>query len=235
MTNKEKIIKVTKQLYPTGRAFKMPYDSDLYTLHRALAESEKDAYEDAASLMDVILPDNSEFTSDDATDWERRLAITTNLATPLADRKLAIKRKMASPGTQPAKGHYLYLQTQLQNAGFSVYVRENLKPIYPDGFEYYNPADVNVTVMGESQLDDDMALGGRQLKWYVNHLAINSIENQVDTHFDFGDILNCTFFIGGQNWGTFANVASSREDEFRQLVLSLKQPQDIGILLINYT
>ena len=45
--------------------------------------------------------------------------------TSLAVRKAAIARKLGQPGRVKARQSYLYLQKQLQDAGFDVYVYEN--------------------------------------------------------------------------------------------------------------
>ena len=143
----DKILKLTRQLYPTGRAWKLPFNGYFETLHKALALSEERAYNDAVSTLYSLLPDNPNFTTADATDWERRLGLITNTTTALSIRMMAIKRKMQSPGANPAKGHYLHLQNQLQLAGFNVYVYENIIYNYPTGFSQYDPAAINPVIL----------------------------------------------------------------------------------------
>lgn len=227
------IVELARQLYPSGRAFKMANESYLHKLHRALAVTQAQAYEDLVNILYAMLPDNETFSSDDATDWERRLAIATNLLTSLADRKLAIKRKMAAPGTQPAKGHYLYLQTQLRLAGFDVYVHENMIPTYPSGFDTYNPAVLNPAILTANQHGNGLQHGLQSHR--INKVIVNSIDNDTDIYFNVGNTLRCTFFIGGQTLGTYATVSSSREVEFRQLVLKLKHAHLIAYLFINFS
>src|SRR5687767_5121626 len=110
----EKIITLTKQLYPTGRAFRVAVDSYKLRLHNALAISEAQAYADALSTLDSALPDNDDFTEEDAAAWEHRLGLISNELVPLETRKAAIIRKMNHPGTVPARQHYTYLESQLQ-------------------------------------------------------------------------------------------------------------------------
>src|SRR5688572_11845637 len=136
----DKIKSLTKQLYPTGRVFKMPVGGFFEKLHNGLAESENRAYEDAVSILDSALPDNDKFTSADASSWEKRLGLITNTSVSLDDRKLSIIRKMAHPGSVKGRQHYLYLQGQLQAAGFDLNVYENrytnnglVDPINPGG------------------------------------------------------------------------------------------------------
>jgi len=234
MSTLDKIMKLTRQLYPTGRAWKLPFQGFFEQLHAGLAVSEADAHDDAVSTLDSILPDNPRFTEQDATDWERRLGMITNEATPLEDRKLAIQRKMAAPGTNPAKAHYLYIEQQLQAAGFTVYVHENLIPLYPSGFDSVGP----YTLYGSSNLEyveyDDQQYNGASYGQKYNNLIVQKLDKEQDNAFDSGATLRTSFFIGGQTLGTYANVDATREEEFRKLIISLKQPQTVGYLFINF-
>ncbi|MCE3278024.1 MAG: hypothetical protein K0S44_215 [Bacteroidetes bacterium] len=232
----DKILALTKQLYPTGRAFKMPLNGYLEAFHRGLAVSEAQAYQDALAIHNSILPDNANFTADDATDWERRLGMVDGSANTLSVRKLAIQRKLNYPGNTPEKGHYLHLEEQLQSAGFNVYVYENRFPLYPTGYFTKTPEQVT----GLSNLKSKVQYGQKNYGlfkyggYYANKI-VNHIEEERDYHFDLGGTLKCTFFIGGNPIGSYANVPTTRKDEFRQLILRIKQVQDVGFLLINYT
>jgi len=126
----EIILKLTKRMYSTGRAFLIPASSDIEKMHIGLNVSEEEAFVAATSgILDTILADNDNFTTDDAADWERRLAIRSTPLTSLDDRKTAILRKYATPGDIPARQHWLYIQTQLQASGFNVFVHENKFPV----------------------------------------------------------------------------------------------------------
>lgn len=227
------IIALTKQLLPTGRAFKVPENGWLDSLLYALSLSENKAYNDALSIQNSILPDNDLFSVDDATDWERRLGLITNDATTLADRKAAIKRKMNHPGTIKARQHWLYIQAQLQAAMFPVYVYENR---FPDGMGGYTQQSVFDIIGGGTvgfQHGDKQHGDGQHGGAYPN-IIVNYIEEARDSNFYVGDNLRCTFFIGGPTLGSFANIPVSRKDEFRQLILKLKATQMVGYLLVNY-
>jgi hypothetical protein len=231
----EKIQKLTRQFYPTGRAFALPFDSYIFRLHRALSISQGQAYEDSIAILYSLLPDNDKFTSDDATDWERRLAITTNLSLPLETRKAEIRRKMAAPGIQPAHGHYLYLQRQLHAAGFNnVYVYESFFATYPSGWDYTNPADLNGAILSEVQ-QGQFQQGDWQQGFYINELVGNNTDNNKDIRFDPGG-MNAVFFIsaGPNTPGVYTNVSLSREAEFRRIVLKFKQLQTVGVMFLNF-
>lgn len=232
----KRILKLTDQLYPSGRAFKLAKDSDFSKLHEALGLSEERAYNDALAILDSILPDNDNFSLDDASDWERRLGLITNLSVSLDDRKSAILRKMNHPGTIPARQHFLYLEGQLQSAGFDVFVFENKFPDGGGGIETRDPITVSGGAsltpvqmgdfqMGDTQMGSGIGLEGR---------CVNYIDEQLDVAFNVGANLRSTFFIGGDPVGDFADVDLERKDEFRQLILKIKPAQTVAYLFINY-
>lgn len=256
---RDKIVRLVRQLYPKSRIYKLPEDSYWFRLEKAEAVSKSRAYEDANAILFSILPDNDNFSESDATDWERRLGLISNPSVSLANRKLAIERKMNHPGTILARQHYLYLQGQLQAAGFDVYVHENrLDDGYGD-LAAVDPADFieipEVGELGEFELDefelgnattvfpelfnfselDTFDLGGNELNG-IEYIALiaNSLDPNSDAGFSIGTNYRSTFFIGGEEPGTFADVDAERETEFRQLVLKIKPSQTIAYLLINY-
>ncbi len=230
----EQIVKLSKQLFPTGRAFRLKGDGQI--LIRALAQSEKRAYNDALSIKDSALPDNENFTAEDATDWERRLGLVTNSSVPLADRMMAIQRKMNHPGNIPARQSATYMEGQLRAAGFDVYVFANRFDDGMGGFETETPEEFSpgypindIEFSDDLEFGDDVEFGGN----YANQIA-NSIYQSVDDAFGVGGNFVNTFFIGGAVAGTYADVSQEREIEFRQLILKLKPQHSVGFLLINY-
>jgi hypothetical protein len=223
----EKILALHTQLLPTGRAFRMRGDRE--KLFSAITNVEATAYENAISFLDSLIPDNDRFTSQDATDWERRLGLITNLSVSLSDRKKAILRKMSFP--EP-NGNYLYIQQQLRTAGFDVYVYENRFASYPTSYEPENPATINPAILSE-RMHGEFQHGDGQ-SHYFNNIVVNSIDNAQDILFNLGNNLNFTFFIGGATLGTYANVSAARETEFRQTILQIKQVRHAAILYVNY-
>jgi hypothetical protein len=256
-----KIIKLTKQLYPTGRAFKIPEGGWYYRLHVGLAQSEARAYAAVTGVLDGILPDNPRFTADDASAWERRLGLIDGTGVSLEDRKAAIRRKMNHPGPIAARGNWMYVEAQLQLAGFQVWVHENRFSDGAGGWVTVGPwnalVDVDYGQLGEYELGEfelgsdesyyseffncaelgEMELGEMELgSCNYNQKVVNSIDAEVDAGFYVPtNNLKATFYIGGQVFGTFADVPASREIEFRQLILKLKQTQNVAFLLVNYT
>lgn len=232
----EVLLKLTKQLYPTGRAFKIPYLSDFERLHKALDVGEGNAVKDAIAIQDSVLPDNPNFTTDDATDWERRLGLITNQATALSLRMLAIKNKLNYPTLNPAKEHWQNLEAQLQAAGFNVYVYENRFPLYPTGYFTKTPIDITgdytlLSYVEHGQIQHGQAEHGY---WYNNKVA-NHIDESRDLVFDIGNNFRSTFFVGGNPIGSYASVPTSRKNELRQMILKLKPVQTVAFLFITYT
>lgn len=246
MDVKKNILKLKKQLYPKGRAFNYNETSVLQAFHRGLAEPLKQAYNNAKSILDSLLADNPNFTTVDATQWERRLAITSNPNTDLSDRKKAIIRKLQHPGQVAARQHRLFIENQLRLAGFDVRVYEN---------RFYDNQNNLTTLTAE-------AVGGVQHGEFqhgeVEHgdfqstIIANYIDEQRDENFNVGNNFRSTFFVASNDLGTIdslgvtilnqsastsdriANIPVSRKNEFRELILKLKPTQTVGYLLVNY-
>ncbi len=204
------------------------------TLHNGLLVSEEQAYIDALAIFNSLLPDNNNFTADDAEDWERRLGMITNPLVSLTDRKAAILRKLRAPYTNKGRGHYLNLERELQTAGFNVFVFENIFYNYPYIPNTINPALLNPNILSFLQYND-FQYGDQQYGGYLNNICVNHIDEARDIIFNIGQNLRATFFIGANPVGTYADVPLIRKAEFRQTILKIKQTQDVGILFINYT
>ena len=247
----DKILALTKRLYPKGRAFNIRVNSNRERLHKALDVSEATAYNDALSILDAILPDNDNFTDEDATRWEQRLGMIDGSNTTLANRKLAIARKMNHPGTIPARQSIDYIEQQLQDAGFNVFAyRSNGMGIVQVLSSAGNVPQLGSTQLGQSQLGGVYGyyaqyftcaqlgasqLGQTQLNscWYNNNL-INNIDEALDANIYITNQFEWLFYIGGPTLGSFANVDASRKNEFRQLLLKLKPVNSAAHLLIDY-
>ena len=196
-------------------------------LHEGLILSEERLYNDAISILDSILPDNNNFTEDDATAWERRLGLIISLDVPLSDRKRAIARKMQHPGTQKPRQHFLYVQEELRKAGFDVYVYENRFPDGSGGYETKTPQEVAISPIGFEAQHGQFQHGQLQHGAVLVEKIVNSIDSFVDAPFDVGDNLKSTFFISSSTLGVNAIILESRMLEFRQLVLKLKPVQTV--------
>lgn len=220
------------QLFPTGRAYRTPVGSFKEKLRNGISNSLKQTADDSYSVLYSILPDNENFTEEMATRWEGLLGLITNPSVPLADRKQAIIRKMNHPGNILARQSRDYIESQLQLAGFDVYVYENIPAQNPGTF--FGPGLSGIAE--HSDMVEHMETGmehGSLLLW--NDVVANSINWEEDQYFDIGQNLKCTFFICGSMTGVFADVTQERRIELRQLILRLKPTQAIAYLGINYT
>jgi uncharacterized protein YmfQ (DUF2313 family) len=230
-----KIKRLTQQLYPTGRAFKMPLNGVFDKNVDALNSSEVTAFDDAMSTFDSLFPDNSNFTADDAERWEERLGMIVNNSIGITERKIAIIRKMNHPGTIPARQNFGYLQDQLQAAGFNVYVYENIfaGPVTMSPTDILGSTLVGLWDFGDSEFGE-VEFGDSQTGSVFQDCVANYIDSNLDEWFDTGDNLRNTFFIAGEYIDTFASVDLARKYEFRQLILKIKPVQTVGFLFVNF-
>lgn len=231
----DKIMTLTRQLFPKGRAFKMPFGGDFEKLMRAAAKSEERVIQDLLSIHNSILPDTNLFTEEDATDWERRLGLLTVTGVSLANRKLAIGRKLNFPGAQKGRQSGGYLQQQLQAAGFPVFVHENRFSDGMGGWVTKTPFELSgvapIVTFGHGDVQHGTNQHGGT---FGTAIIANHIDEALDATFDIGGNFRSTFFIGGAVAGSYAVVDPLRKQEFRRLVLTIKPVQAIGLLFINY-
>ena len=231
MSRFDDILKLTKQLYPTGRAFRMAEGKTITKFMYALGKSEARAYDFAESTLFRILADNDNFTEEDASLWEARLNLKVDPGVDLETRKALINRKYSYPGGEIYRQNYQFIENQLREAGYNVWVHENR---FPDGSGGYYYDDV-LTDGGTQHSDDvehseDVEFGGGNLDLVANYPISGE-------QFNIGDDENQkgTFFIGGQNYPDRAIVRPDLEIEFRKLVLTLKPANTVAILLIDFT
>jgi hypothetical protein len=238
MAYQDKLLRVAKLLQPNGWAFSVPHDGAMYKLYRALMSDNIGGfgrlYNDIVGLQDALMPDNPNFTIEDARAWYRRLGLYDSGTVPLADMKMAIAQKQSWAGTPLNKQNYLYIQEQLRAAGFDVYVYENR--FFP-GPVTKTPAEIlggifPVAMMGYVQYG--VAQYG-QLSASAVTKVVNYLEEDKDALFVITPLgYRSTFYIAGATIDTFADVPESRKIEFRQLILKLKAAQVCGLLFVNY-
>jgi hypothetical protein len=221
------LLKISRQLFPTGRAFKMPFYGFFEGLEKGLIRSEERLYNDSVSILDSSLPDNSNFGTDDASAWEARLGMIDGTGIDLPDRMLAITRKLQFPGQAKARLSVTWFRSQLQAAGFNVYVYENLDNASPYSI-YGDVGELNYIEFGEYEFHET------EFGQDYNNKIVNYIEEGADNNFDDGGTFRTSLIIGGPTVGSFGTVNVNRKEEFRQLILKLKGTQYIVYLFINY-
>jgi len=228
------LLNLTKQFSPSGRAFRILKNSIKEKFFEALNVSEATAIQASKDILNSILPDNANFTTEDAANWERRLGIITNDSTSLDARKLAIKRKINHPGYLKARQHPLYLQKSLQDAGFDLYVFENK---FFEGGVWITKQPSEVFAGAEYLIayhTPQVRHGNIRHGLYGFPKVANHVKKQRDDAFDIGSNYRSTFFICGSTLGQMAVIEATRELEFRQLVLRLKPAQTIAYYYILF-
>jgi len=209
----------------------------LWRLHRALNKSFERLWADAKSISYSMLPDNPFFTMDDAVAWYRRLGLYNSGSVSLTDMKAAIRQKLSFPVTPLNAQHYTYIEAQLQAAGFDVYVYEN-RFYVSSTWVTETPSEILGTDEGNAYLNE-FSLGDTDLnhEWDFDNVTLiaNYLEESKDAHFAIAPNYRSTFFVASATIDTFASAPLARKQEFRQLLMKLKQQTAIGFLFINYT
>lgn len=258
----DKLLKLTRQLYPTGRAFKMPFGGYLEGLHKAINLTHAQLWNDSVSIISSMpldkYYDGMPFTFDplpagtpagttsDATDWERRLGLPDHSADGAAPaaRYALIQAQYCYPTvpftiSNPNRGIVGYLESVLQAAGFDVVVFQNGCWNGVGGGTLTAPEDYpNGTqyLLGNDfgEFNFGQANFGGHL--YSNLIA-NHIQEAADATFIVRD-LRSTFYVAGpgsnQSTMNMATVPAQLHDQFRQLILRIKPVQTIGFLFVNY-
>jgi hypothetical protein len=219
------LMKLTRSLYPTGRAFRIPREGNLEAIHAGLAISEQEAIDALLTIFDSLLADNENFDEELASLWERRLGIISSPFTSLEDRRAAIRRKYNKGlGLNRAKLARSRMEAQLQAANFNLNVFENLAGNSPND-------DIGTLVglyqHGQRQHGQQTSGGLTGLDIIANH-----IEPSRDLNFQIGNPRRL-FYVGGPTFPEFVDVPESRYLELRQLIMSIKPLHMVGILLVN--
>lgn len=226
MTYTNLLFDLVRQLYPTGRAWSYVKGGVFYNLHLSINRSLIRFIESCISFLDSHFPDNDNFNVDDCSLWEYRLGLVTNPLLSVPVRRQAILRKMAFPSNIKARQSAIYMEHQLQLAGFNVYVHENSYP-------YQTPGDIVAIALGNTQHSDNIQHGGGTTHGSLGFDVIANLA-VVDENYSVGGVLWATFFIGGLNLGDVANVPQIRALEFKELVLKLKPAHLVAYTFIDY-
>lgn len=220
-------------LYPTGLAFTFPKFGIGDKLHEGINVSFIRIINDCRSTLDSLIPDNENFNADDCSLWEYRLGLRTNIYADIADRRSAIFRKMSRGRNVKARQSRTYLEYQLRTAGFDVYVHENG---FLEGgvWVYKTPTDITSSALNLTQHGGISQHGSGIQHGAVSSQVIANSSNPNESFSVGSGNQWATFFIGGQVLGTTATIPSSREVEFRELVLRLKPCHLVAYTFINF-
>lgn len=224
ISDADDIVKLKKQLLPTGRAFSVPVGGDFEKLLLGLADEESDSFNDALGLLDIIIPDNSNFTIADAEKWEKVLSISSSEDDSLANRKAAIYRKMQFPGNVKGRQHKNYLEGQLKAANFDVKVYE-----YGDVKDYFT----NKVHSLETEHSLNTTHGGGYDIPFYNEIVANYLDKDMEVPVNPTiDNLRNIFWIAGSTFNEFPNIPPFRLEEFRHIILTIKPLHTVAFLRI---
>lgn len=232
---KEQLLKLTKHLYPDGRAFRLYDNNVIGQLHKALMQSENRFLNDLKGIYDSILPDNFNFTTEDAEDWERRLGLPTNPNLTLQQRKLAIKRKLNHPGDILGRQSIEFIQYSIQQVFPSLYVHQNNFSGVAKA-----PYEVAGTMHSTSTEHGSVTHGNAIGDVIIDYLEPNIDE---DRYFDYvystGSTVNLenfyrfTFFVADKNL-EFVDIPANQQRQLRQIILNVIPANMICFAFVNY-
>lgn len=217
---KDVLLKLVKQLHPTGRAWNLQNESDFESFYIANNVQLERFVNDSADLLNSILPDNSNFTESDCFDWEVRLGLITNTSLSLEVRKEAIIRKMNYPGNQLARQNYRFLEYSLQKAGFDLYIYENTSLILPNA---------NIINRYGQKRYGQIRYGKR-----IGNVCIEYLDEILDQGHDVSNSLKESFFVSSIDVNVNATVPISRKLELRELIIKIKPLNTVGFLNIDF-
>jgi hypothetical protein len=215
------------QLYPTGRAFYKPKGGTFDLLHDAINLSFLRFVNDYKNLIDASIPDNENFTKEDASFLEYNYGLSDRTGSNLEFRKAGLRRKIGHPNNIKARQSKSFIEDQLRLSGFDVRVFENTLP-------YKTPSEVAGTIVDTTEHGGDTQHGNGTFHGGVTSQVIaNKIDE--DESYGVGANLWASFFICGQNLGENAVIPEIRRREFRELVLKLKPAHLAAYIFINFT
>lgn len=218
------ILKLKRQLLPTGRAFFVPVGGEFEKLLLGMADKESETLNDAFALLDAIIPDSDSFTAEDATRWERVLSIPTNELNTLSDRMASIYRKLQFPSNARGRQHKNYLEGQLKAANFDVKVYE-----YGDVKDYFN----NKVHSLDTVHSYSTTHGSGFVVPFYNEIVANYLDGSMETPVTPTlDNLRNIFWIAGETFDDYPNIPPYRIEEFRQIILTIKPLHTVAFLRI---
>lgn len=219
---------IKDNLYPTGRAFYAPIGGNFDLFKNAIINVFSSFLLDVDLFFDSVFPDNENFDSRDADLWEYQLGMTQITGLTIEERRVNILLKLGYPNNVDSRTNSSFIESQLQAAGFDLYIHEN---VYP----YIDPSDVANLSLDQNKHSDNLLHGQSSLHGGGNFQVIaNKIDSNEQFSIGSSENLYSTFFIGGPNLGDFATVDSNRESELREIVIKLKPLHTTAFIFINF-
>jgi len=231
------------ELYPTGRAFYKPKGGTFDLLHDAINLSFLRFINEYNNLINSSIPDNENFTKEDASFLEYKYGLSDRTGNDLDFRKSALRRKIGHPNNIKARQSRSFIEDQLRLSGFNVRVYENIPtfstgdggissttpiPIYKNSWRKLGGSVIDATQHGgNTQHGEGTFHGGVTFEVIANKI-------DPDESYGVGNNLWASFFIGGDELGENAVIPESRRREFRELVLKLKPAHLAAYIFVNF-
>lgn len=221
---------------PNGRAWRLYKTNNdknnIYKLFEAIGEIKAICYHKIMGIMSMLIPDNDNFTAEDATKWEDIMALDSNI-TDLDSRKQIIYQKMSQGGNSRYKLSAKYIEHQLQIAGFNVFIHENR--VLNTTTNKYEWEDWSSYVTTTSYQYGEVEYGDIEYgQQKTTGVLANYVDETKDEQFTIGSNHAYLFIVGGATLGTHASVDSTKKDALRKLILRLKPLNTACIMLVNF-
>jgi len=233
---------LVNELYPTGRAFYKPKGGTFDLLHDAINLSFLRFVKKYRNLIDASIPDNENFTADDASFLEFKYGLIDGTGNDLELRKSSLRRKMGHPNNIKGRQSKNFIEDQLRISGFNVRVFENTPTFASVGIGsvtsnipiYKTPGEIGAEAVESTQHGEETQHGEGS---FHGGVTFEVIANKIDANesYGVGSNLWASFFICGENLGENAVIPESRRREFRELVLKLKPAHLAAYIFVNFT
>ncbi len=253
----ENWFKVIKDLKPPGRAFRLPFENDLYKFHKAQAEEPNRVCDFYVDVRDSGIPTMT-MPADSLPDWESDLGLITNTSLTDDQRRERIIGKYYSVGGQGPE----YIQDRFQAAGFDVFVYENnpaagarqyitlmndfqlndaqlgdftdrIDPRTLAGILYANPPIYTnrKDYLGSSLGDTNVEMNDFELGEFSTTL-IEEFEYTIPT--DSATYIFFWFLAGPGGIFDFVNIPADKQADFESLIFQLKPAHTWVIAQVNF-
>ena len=260
---RKSFVTALKKSLPTGDAFQGEPNTDSHKYHEATSTVFAEALDDFISVQNLTIPKvpvDEDFTIQDLMRLENAYGLLINNSVPTQDRVNSVLQKMRGAFGYEGRSSAQWLQDQLFNAGFEVYVLENKFSDGGGGYETKIPrwefGDIFLAsdeYMGNETPPKEAIMGRNTLTVTSEPKIVNSIYPEEDSAFDLGDLedennplLKGTFFLTGGTGGAVgvkgiadydsdASIPANRELEFRILVLANKPAHTVALQHIKLT
>lgn len=206
---------MNSELYPTGRAWWKSVGTTFAKIHEALAIQESKMTSEIINIQNNIFADNTLISDSAISQWMEIFGIISN---GTRDDKIAlIKQAQGYPNGVYARQSKNFIESQLQIAGFNVYLHtESHNP---------NPAIYGLQTYGSTVYAEE----GDTFT-----VVANNVDEALDSSFQIANGTTNLFYIGGETFGDTIDIPIERKNEFRELILKLKPAHSVAVLYINY-